>query len=103
MPNDPYYRTPQWRQLRKATLTRDRYRCVVPGCHQRATHVDHIKSRKQGGADALHNLRSLCGPHDSQIKERSSGLRGLDGQLSVKGTTVDGKPLDPQHPWNLKP
>jgi 5-methylcytosine-specific restriction endonuclease McrA len=58
--SDPFYRTRTWLRLRHARLQLDRQICVVPGCGQRATVVDHIVSRRAGGADALRNLRSLC-------------------------------------------
>lgn len=99
MPNDPYYRTPQWRTLRAAVLARDGHRCVVPGCSEFATIVDHIQARRAGGADRLDNLRSLCKRHDGQIKERASGKRGNGGQLEAIGCDVHGNPADPAHHW----
>src|SRR5262245_55674339 len=99
MPTDPFYRTLAWRALRKAALARDGGRCVVVGCRRPATHVDHILSRRRGGADALQNLRSLCAHHDAQIKERPDGRRGCDGEPVVKGCDRDGWPLDPGHWW----
>lgn len=98
--SDPFYRTPAWRRLRVAALERDGYVCAVLGCRARATHVDHIKSRRSGGQDALHNLRSLCAMHDGQIKEDSRGKRKDDGQAYVRGCDGTGNPLDPAHWWN---
>jgi 5-methylcytosine-specific restriction protein A len=57
---DPFYVSPKWLALRKAALERDRFQCVTPRCGKRATHVDHIVSRRRGGADALTNLVCLC-------------------------------------------
>jgi hypothetical protein len=34
------------------------------------------------------------------VKELASGKRRQGGKLIVKGATVDGTPLDPNHPWN---
>jgi 5-methylcytosine-specific restriction protein A len=99
MPSDPYYQTPHWRRLRAAALKRDGYRCVVPGCGKAAVVVDHIKRRRDGGADVLGNLRSLCRDHDNQVKERPNGKRGNAGKLVVKGCFPDGSPRDPRHPW----
>ena len=79
MPYVPYYRTPDWLKLRAAALKRDAYRCVVPGCGQRARVVDHVVSRNAGGADALPNLRSLCRYHDNALKERPDGTRRRNG------------------------
>jgi 5-methylcytosine-specific restriction endonuclease McrA len=72
---DPYYSAPSWRELRASCLARDNHTCVVEGCGQRAIVADHIVSRRAGGADALHNLRSLCRLHDNQARERNDGTR----------------------------
>lgn len=96
---DPFYLTPFWRQLRAARLELDDHLCVVPGCGQPATHVDHIISRKAGGADSLANLRSLCREHDDQVKQRPGGKRAHGGRLFVRGSHADGSPKDPGHPW----
>ena len=53
----------------------DGHRCVVVGCGNAAVVVDHIVARAAGGADALHNLRSLCRLHDNQARERADGTR----------------------------
>lgn len=103
MPNHPFYHTDTWRKLRQAALERDGYTCVVPGCRKRATHVDHIKRRQDGGTDTLPNMRSLCATHDNQIKEGAGGERRSNGRLTVKGAATDGSPIDPQHPWNTSP
>ena len=92
MPGDPFYRSPLWLRLRRAALDRDQHRCVVPGCTARATHVDHIVSRRKGGADALPNLRSLCDRHDRMAKERPDGSR-LPPR--AHGVDAQGWPTDP--------
>ena len=72
---DPYYLTPEWRELRRQTLERDGGVCTVPGCGRPAVVADHIVSRKAGGADALHNTRSLCRLHDNRFREGPTGRR----------------------------
>jgi 5-methylcytosine-specific restriction endonuclease McrA len=63
---DPYYQSAEWRQLRQRCLERDRYQCAMPDCTtpNRGSGgrlvADHIVERRAGGADALHNLRTLC-------------------------------------------
>lgn len=94
-----FYVTKTWKRLRDARLKLDRHVCVVPGCGQRATHVDHIVSRRAGGADALSNLRSLCREHDNQVKERPGGKRAAKGKLVARGCHPDGSPRDPNHAW----
>lgn len=86
-----YYRTPHWRRLRVAALQRDAYTCTAPGCRERATHVDHIVSRRNGGTDTLSNLRCLCAAHDNQVKEQY-GARRKGGVLKAIGCDVDGWP-----------
>jgi 5-methylcytosine-specific restriction endonuclease McrA len=92
MPGDPYYRTPEWRQLRTAALKRDRFTCTVPGCKEKATHVDHITSRRNGGTNTLGNLRSLCTIHDGQVKEKRDGTRANKGKFKLIGCGPDGWP-----------
>src|SRR5439155_1447368 len=58
--SNPYYRTAGWRALRAACLRRDPV-CKTPGCGRASTHADHVVPRAEGGADALSNLRGLCG------------------------------------------
>jgi 5-methylcytosine-specific restriction endonuclease McrA len=72
---DPYYLTLEWRELRRQTLERDGGVCIMPGCGRAAVVADHIVSRKAGGADALHNTRSLCRLHDNRFREGPSGRR----------------------------
>src|SRR5262245_24453944 len=87
---DPYYWSKQWLALRQAALRRDHYTCTVPGCRDKATHVDHIVTRKLGGADTLSNLRSLCRLHDHQLRERPNGNRPAKARLI--GCGADGWP-----------
>ncbi len=72
---DPFYLTPEWRELRRQTLERDGGICTVLGCGRRALVADHIIARKEGGTDALHNLRSLCRLHDNRFREGPTGRR----------------------------
>ncbi len=96
---DRYYRSKHWRKLRAARLKLDNYTCVVAGCGKPAVVVDHVKRRRDGGADTIENTRSLCREHDQQVKERPSGRRANAGRLMVKGCFSDGSPRDPSHPW----
>ena len=97
--SDPFYRTKTWKRLREARLKLDRHACVVPGCGQRATVVDHVIGRRAGGGDALSNLRSLCREHDQMVKERPGGKRASKGRLVARGCHPDGSPRDPTHAW----
>jgi 5-methylcytosine-specific restriction endonuclease McrA len=64
---------------------------VTPGCGQPATTVDHIRSRRKGGEDALFNLRSFCTVCDNKIKEDHRGNRRGGGVVIVTG--LDGWPV----------
>lgn len=97
---DPYYLSREWRALREQALQRDGCRCVIPGCGRRAVRVDHIVARRDGGADMLDNLRSLCAEHDNQVKEDATGKRRSGGKLTVKGCYPDGSPRDPASDWH---
>lgn len=99
MPNDPFYKSKQWRGLCAAVKRRSRGKCEVPGCTAAAKVVDHILSRNNGGADVLHNLRHLCRSHDNAVKEDANGNRRGNGKLTVTGCFPDGSPRDPSHPW----
>lgn len=53
----------RWQRLRLKVLKRDDYlcqQCQALGLLTRASHVDHIVPKSQGGDDALANLQSLC-------------------------------------------
>ena len=76
---DSYYLSPEWKALRAACLNRDEHRCSEPGCNSRAIIADHITSRRNGGADTLDNLRSLCRAHDNRKKENWDGTRRSGG------------------------
>jgi 5-methylcytosine-specific restriction endonuclease McrA len=78
---DPYYRSDEWRELRGERLRIDDYVCAVPGCGERAIIVDHVIARKDGGPDAIDNLRSLCRAHDNRVKEDTTGARRRGGRL----------------------
>jgi 5-methylcytosine-specific restriction endonuclease McrA len=92
MPGDPYYQSRQWRRLRATALQRDAYTCTVKGCRDRAEIVDHTVSRRNGGLNALSNLRSLCKLHDGQVKEKSDGDRANGGKFKLIGCGPDGWP-----------
>ena len=50
--------TRAWRKQRLRVLERDKYKCKL--CGGDATHVDHIQRRRDGGTDAMKNLRATC-------------------------------------------
>jgi 5-methylcytosine-specific restriction enzyme A len=108
MSGNPFYTSKFWKTLRREALDRDHWRCTVPGCRNTAAsgrlYVDHIQTRPfvpfPTPLDRLDNLRTLCGVHDSQVKEQRGGRRRKDGKLTVRGCDAQGNPLDPNHHWN---
>lgn len=107
---DPFYRSEAWREVRRRVLKAAGYRCAVPGCPARATHVDHVQSRRVAPARALDpsNLQPLCHRHHSAKTARRDGGFGNTrtepaGAERVRGNAPDGTPLDPGHRWNRPP
>ncbi len=73
----------------------------MPGCVRPAARVDHIVARKDGGADSLDNLRSLCAAHDNQAhREKGRGGGQRKSRFTVSGCDATGQPLDLTHWWN---
>ncbi len=69
-------------RLRAAVRTRDRSRCVVPGCrHVRFIDLHHQHPRARGGAHTLENVISLCAQHHRLVHE---------GVLAIEGTPSTG-------------
>jgi 5-methylcytosine-specific restriction endonuclease McrA len=104
---DPFYRSREWRAVRKMVLRRDNYRCVicgvdVTGCGE--ARVDHIVRVRDGGAllDPA-NLRTLCVLCDGQ-GHREKGSRGSHRheKFVITGCDPSGMPLDPRHFWNRR-
>lgn len=102
MPDNPFYKSPDWRRLRAAFL-RSRPVCSVPGCGAKATHVDHRQSIRAGGA-ALDpaNLVAYCASHHNSKTARQDRptMARSDAPLKARGCTADGLPRDPTHPWS---
>ncbi len=73
-------------KLRAAVRTRDRGRCVVPGCtHFRFLDLHHQVRRADGGANTLGNLLSLCTRHHRRVHEGVLSIeREPGGRLVVR-------------------
>ncbi len=111
MPGDPFYQSAEWKACRSATL-RAAPGCAVAGCDRRPSHVDHIVSRRRGGApfDPA-NLQTLCHSHHTEKTNRvdGGGGRNLGGNsaggalvMRARGCDADGNPLDPRHTWRRR-
>ena len=95
------YQSVAWQKIRAAVMKRDSYLCQVCWSEgQRptpATAVDHIKPRAQGGLDNLENLRAICADCHLRVS-----LEAVGKKIRRRGCDRHGRPLDPNHPWNLE-
>lgn len=105
MARNRYYDSRHWDLLKQRCHQRDDWCCTVPGCGSRERLVcDHIATRpnvdQPTSADVLANVRTLCGQHDRQLKERPGGDRRRQGKAKVIGCDATGMPVDPLHHWS---
>lgn len=90
--------------IRRQAIKRDRYTCQRCGCmviegnrhHPRAAVVNHKKPHK--GDErlffCLENTETVCKTdHDALIQREEA--RGY-----TIGSDINGRPVDPHHPWN---
>ena len=56
---DAYHRA-EYQRLRLEVLAAAGWQCQWPGCHRRATTVDHVTPLAYGGSNAAENLRASC-------------------------------------------
>ncbi len=98
-----WYKTSEWRKLREKVLKRDLYTCqqtdtLLIGKYPapNSAVVDHIKPHR--GDPALFwdetNLQAMSKEYHDRLKQ-SEERRGY-----LKGSSIDGRPADPAHPWN---
>ncbi len=91
----------RWAKARLAYLAEHPLccRCQETGTIEPATVVDHIQPHR--GDPKLFwdrkNWQPLCASHHNSHKQREE-RRG-----HRIGVTVEGRPVDPDHPWNVKP
>ncbi|MGP4001898.1 HNH endonuclease [Streptomyces sp. 8N706] len=73
-----YVRVPFRRQApwsRRGVLMRDRHRCAY--CGRRATTVDHVVPRSQGGADTWLNTVAACAEDNHRKADRTPDQAGM--------------------------
>lgn len=92
--NSPYDR--DWFKLR-AKFLRAFPTCRV--CSAPSHHVDHIVTIRQAPERRLDwgNLQALCATHHMQLTQ------AFDNPTIRQGCDVNGRPLDPKHPWASDP
>lgn len=101
------YKLPAWQPLRKAIFLRDNYACQWHGCGRLLigkgkapdAPVAHHKRDHKGDLTLFldpANLIAVCKQcHDGPIQRQTH--RGF-----VQGHGEDGRPIDPDHPWNRR-
>lgn len=88
----------RWDKARKTYLAQHPLCCMCQqqGRIEPATVVDHITDHK--GDQVLFwdqsKWQPLCKPHHDATKQRETHAG------HAIGSTPDGRPIDPQHPWN---
>lgn len=92
-----------WEQVRARFLAHpgNRFcrRCAARGEQVLATDVDHIVSIRRGGSRLdWANLQPLCARCHGRKTVRQDG--GFGRQPYIRGCDINGRPLDPNHPWN---
>lgn len=100
------YGTRRWRKLRAAKLAANPLcevhlkRCqLVP-----ATTVDHVVAISAGGdpypdLDGLMSMCASCHSTKTNAKDNPHAF-GKRWKAAFKGCDLDGRPIDPDHPWN---
>lgn len=93
-----WYNLKAWKDARLAQLAHQPLceRCEKAGRITQATVVNHRTPHKGDWSLFINpeNHESLCAPHHDTLVQREEA-RG-----HVIGCDVDGRPVDPAHPWN---
>ena len=73
-------KTAAWRRTRQTVLERDGHECQImgPRCSGRATQVDHIIPKCDGGDENLDNLRAACQPCNAAAGGRRGRVLSRD-------------------------
>jgi hypothetical protein len=82
----------QERACRAAVKARDKGRCRVPNCNERATDLHHVIFRSKSKASYWQtgNLASLCGAHHRLVHAHRIQISGdADGELIITGDRKD--------------
>ena len=87
-------KTAAWRRTRLTVLERDHHECQIrgPRCSGRATQVDHIIPKCDGGDENLDNLRAACQPCNAAAGGRRGRVlsRDVDPRLPTLISLSEG-------------
>lgn len=83
----------EWERLKLEVLKRDKYRCRR--CDKRTRSrwdgtAHHIKPRREGGSNLLHNLIWLCHPCHDWVEERTDHLTTAE---LIRNSMEDDAPI----------
>lgn len=94
-----WYGLKAWQQARQSQFARQPLceRCRAMGRVTPATVVNHRQPHKGNWKLFLDpaNHESVCAPHHDGLIQKEEARR------HEIGSRVDGRPIDPAHPWNL--
>lgn len=77
----------KWRTKTRVWVLRRDPVCVIGGCNEAASEVDHIIPRRMGGPDTPENLQGLCGHHH---KVKTAAESSFNKQHDVQRYVVCG-------------
>lgn len=92
-----WWKSVEWRKIRKECLSRDRYACRGCGVHHKHGKnltAHHIQPREEGGGDNLENLLTLCPTCHDLVEGR--GLRTVAEIVGICSEPQAGE-------WTAKP
>lgn len=76
----------QERECREKVRARDKGKCRIPGCKERAEHMHHITYRSKGGKWRSENIASLCPSHHHMVHLGKIQISGnADEELIITG------------------
>ena len=98
------YNTAAWQRLRAAHLALYPMciDCLAAGRLTKANTVDHVVAISEGGpAYPGHDgLNSYCAPCHGAKTARGAEAGAIRSTKPRRGCDINGRPLDPEHPWN---
>jgi 5-methylcytosine-specific restriction protein A len=95
----------KWEKESKAFLALPENRLCICGCCQPSEMVDH-KEPHRGDKRLFWSranwqaMTKRCHSRKTAAFDGGFGNRSKDGSLPVMGCDADGRPRDPNHPWN---
>lgn len=109
-----FYSSKVWQHARGSILIRDSHTCQMCGCilrqgrdHPRSAAVDHKAPLMLAWEERLNpnNLWAVCKQcHESTCAKIERQYKDVEAIVAAKeasmGFNEDGKPKDPNHPWN---